>query len=43
MPKKHQLEERVASLEETLEEARDLIDEALGIEAKDEVEEPEEE
>lgn len=42
MAKKRELQERVAELEETLEEARDLIDEALGIEAEDENPEDEE-
>lgn len=38
MPKKRELEERVAELEEKLEEARDLIVEALGLEDEDDAE-----
>lgn len=35
MPTKAQLEEKVAELEEALEEARTIIDDALGIETDD--------
>lgn len=35
MPTKAQLEEKVAELEEALEEARTIIDNALGIETVD--------
>jgi hypothetical protein len=36
-PTKQELEARIASLEDALEEARDLIDEVLGVEQGDEV------
>lgn len=39
MASKRELEERVAELEEALEEARGLINEALGIDSDDEPDE----
>jgi hypothetical protein len=39
MATKHELEQRVSELEESLEQARDLIDQALGIEGVDETDE----
>lgn len=42
MPKKRELQERIANLEEALEEAHDLIDETLGIEESEEDEGSEE-
>ncbi len=42
MPTKAQLEEKVAELEEALEEARTIIDDALGIETDDSEDDDEE-
>ena len=42
MPTKVELEERIRELEEALEHARNIIDEALGLEYDDQVSEDEE-